>query len=1067
MSGSLNREQMDAVQYPWDKPLRVIAGAGTGKTTVLVQRYLHLLESGLRAENLLALTFSNKASAEMVQRLTAAIPQFDPATAWVTTFHSFALRLLRSETVAAGIDPKFMVIDEAGAHLAFDRACRDFLTGKLQNEHFQPGSLKKLRFDKTGVLDDIFALISRLKDSAVDPEQFMACCLAVHGPYYEKLCAALHRIPAGRGKSSDELSARAGDEFVYEQEMAGAVYTLYRRYQQELERRRALDFGDLIQRACRLLEAHPERRRHYQDLFRHILIDEFQDTSEAQFLLIRLLARDDRLSNVTAVGDDKQAIYGWRNARVENMRDFKADQWGGKSLTVRRNYRSFGEILQVAGDAIARSSLFADRPDETQLTPELHGFRKEPTVFVHRGDDEPQFLAAQIQSLLACGYREDEIVILMRSLRGAKRFEDALLKAGVPYRTVGGMGFYDREEVKDMLSLLRLAENPFDSLALLRLLTRPPFAVSDRFLSEMVRLADAADSETRPELCDLLSQAKSLPDFENRGAGVAQLERLSAVLDELSRLRDSAALPELILHALRLSGYVHHLETLAERDRVRSEANVHKLAALSSEFARGNPSATLGDFLSHVEAAMRYDVVEGEADVAPGGAVRIMTVHQSKGLEFPVVFVANVAPGKFPAPFRRAGLGFDTQIGLICSRIAGEYSMKGAPYAFEKHPDAYAGVRSPAAEARCAQQEEERRLWYVALTRSQKLLFLTGPDSSRKGPDYLAEVADLLKANPLWGAVLDEPFSPAAALPQPSADHEAAPSRESARIGLPVYRPLPPASPAGSVSLSFSTLRTFMHCPLRYYFCHRWGFPLSDASANREHLGYDPAILGTAVHRALSQGRCSGEAEPGRYLGALVEACRSLGLGPPEIQQTYVPLAKGWLESYAAGPMGAAMPGECWEKEFVLELEAPTTVIRFRGFIDHLVPGDDGLWDVIDYKTNRNLGEGEIRDYSLQLQLYALACRNSLGIEPHGLYLYHLPTGSLRPVDNSRHAMAAAERNLIMAGEAVAAGRLDVDFGLTEKGCRHCPVPVCPRRSAEEPGLADDIMEDYDPALEL
>lgn len=1055
MSARLNPEQLAAVQHPWDRPLKVIAGAGTGKTTILVQRYIYLLANGLRPENLLALTFTNKASAEMLERLKAAVPEFDPASAWVTTFHAFALRILRSEAFIAGVDPRFKVLDEAGARLAYERACRDFLSGRLHNEYFRPDTLTKVRFDKPALMEDVFGLIGRLKDMAVGPDGFMQCCLKAHPSYFEAMKNAIRALPAGKGARPDELLERASREYQYEQEMAATVYTLYVRYQQELERRRALDFGDLVQRACRVLETNPERRRRYQHLFRHILIDEFQDTSEAQFALIRLLARDERLSNVTVVGDDKQAIYGWRNARVENVRDFTADLWGGRSLTVNRNYRSYGEILHVAGDAIARSVLFSDRAEETQLLPEMNGYREEPAVFAYRGPDEPRFIAEQVRNALSAGYNPQEIVILTRSLRGIQPIEDALQGEGIPQRTVGGMGFYDREEVKDVLSFLRLAEDPLDSLALLRILTRPPYRVSDRFLSELVRLAQAAESEAPPELWDYLARAGNLPDFESRQAGVAQVRRLTAALDELRRLRDQVSPQELVIHAFRTTGYSRYLETLPERERSRSEANLHKLASLSSEFTRGNPGATLRDFLSHVETAVRYEVIEGEADVHSGGAVRIMTVHQSKGLEFPVVFVAKVAPGSFPATFHRQAFGFDPALGLICSRIFGEYSLKAEPHAFDRHPEAYAGMRNPSAEARAAQLEEERRLWYVALTRAQKLLFVSGPDPKKKGSDFLSEVAGLLRENPRCGAVLHEPVRLAPVEASRLIHEEAAASRESRTGFLPLHCPAAPATPAGSVALSFSSLRVFLHCPLRYYFIYRWRFPLDRKSRGGDGPGYDPALLGTAVHRALAQGRRSAKQDPQVYLTAFTDACRSLGIATQDILTTYVPTVEQWLEAYVSGPLGQVIPQECWEKEFSLEAGAPSTTIRFSGFIDHLMPRDDGRWDILDYKTNRELNEGELRDYSLQLQWYALACRESLGIEPGRLLIYHLPSRSLITVDSSTGALKDAKHLLIKSGEAVAEGRKDIDFGLDGRGCFHCPVSLCPERVRDEALLAE------------
>lgn len=494
MSRPLNQEQQEAVQHPFNRPLKVIAGAGTGKTTLLVARYLRALAGGIAPDRLLALTFTNKAAGEMIERLSLEVPDFNPATAWVTTFHAFALRLLKAEALWAGIDPRFAILDETGSRLAFERAYRELLSGRLNDPAFEPERFRHLRFDRYSLAGDFYSIILRLKDAAVSPESFLETCRREHPAYRTKLIAALHSLPPRACRSLDAVMERLEKECEYEDELAGAIFVLYSRYQKELDRRRSLDFGDLIARAVAVLEQNPERRGFYRERFQHILVDEFQDTSEAQFSLVRLLAADDCMGNVTVVGDDKQSIYGWRNARVENVRDFDAPGWGGRALTANRNYRSTKEILEVASNAIAQSPYFAGRPQETVLLPEGRGSGG-PSVFVFRGpgSGEAMFIAGQIGRLLQSGFMPEDMVILLRSLRGVKPYEDALQKARIPYATVGGMGFYDREEIKDIVSFLRLAENPLDNMALLRVLTHPPFALSDDCLAAFAGQPDSDD----------------------------------------------------------------------------------------------------------------------------------------------------------------------------------------------------------------------------------------------------------------------------------------------------------------------------------------------------------------------------------------------------------------------------------------------------------------------------------------------------------------------------------------------------------------------------------------------
>lgn len=1076
MSTRLNAEQQAAVRHPINQPLKVIAGAGTGKTTILVGRYVHLLEQGIPAGRLLALTFTNKAAGEMLERLSRTVPGFDAGAAWVMTFHAFALRLLKAEALHAGIDPRFRVIAQTDARVAYERACRAFLSGRLKNAFFDPERLKRLRLDRQSLLDDVYALIMQLKDAAVTPDEFVTTCNAALPVCHRTMVDALHQLPAKATRSLDKLLERAVYERDYEQELVGAVYTLYLRYQHELARRRALDFGDLVQRACDVLDRCPERRRYYQDLFCHILVDEFQDTSEAQFKMIRLLAADDRLSNVTVVGDDKQSIYGWRNARVENVRDFDAENWGGRSLTVNRNYRSFGEILELACHSIGLSPYFSQRLSDIGLLPEQKGYRGEPAIFVYRGEPsgEAAFIARQVRLLLETGRSPDEIVLLMRSLRGAKPYEDALQSEGVPYHTVGGMGFYDRQEVKDLLSLLRVIDDPLDSVAMLRLLTRPPFGLSDRFLSELSGLGFTCDPEMPVELYDRLERVHQLPDFEGRAGGMERVGRLMDVLAELRTMRASASPSELIMHALGLPDYQAWLDGRSVRERRRCEANLQKLSGLAADFTRRSPSATLHDFLLDVDVALRYDLIESEGTSSPGSTVRLMTIHQSKGLEFPVVFVLRIGPGRFPTRFYRPGLSYDPQLGLVVSRINGEHSLKGSPFSYDKYPEAYEGrVRCPENEARLTQQEEERRLWYVALTRAQDMLFLSGPPAiepveggKRKTPvtDYLTEAEELLQTRPEWGAVVAGPvgfLEPMGGLPA-TVEAAAVAERLMARVAVRSKRAR--TGLARLVDLSFSTLRVFWHCPERYYFLNRWGFPQVSPVSLSDKLGYHPAILGTAVHRALERGHEAGTGEMERYQKAFDAACRDQGIPPEVAAKVYFPMVSEWLKAYASGPLGAITPGERWEQAFTLDVPAAGTVIRLRGFIDHLRPRSDGGWDVIDYKTNRHIGAEELADYRLQLQLYALACRNVLDIRPDSLSLYHLPTASLTPVPKDEPELKKALLLLIKSGEAIAAGEIPHPE-MAGRGCSHCPVSICPKRQDEWASPAEENWPEEDYSL--
>lgn len=1164
LADNLNKEQLEAVTYPADRPLKVIAGAGTGKTTILVGRFQYFVRNGkIPAENILALTFTNKAAAEMLERIRSEVPEVDPLSSWVTTFHAFALRLLKAEALTAGLDPGFIIMDEVGCRLIFEKVCRKLLAGQLQNSYFQPDKLKELRFTDSSLLNNAFHLINQLKDSAIGPQEFIDTCLQIHPSYAQKLWGVIDSLPGKRYRKKPKILEQLAGEEQYEQEAAGLIYTLYQAYQEELAKNRALDFGDLIAKACLVLEEHPQRRQYYQRKFQHILIDEFQDTSAAQYQLVQLLARDN-MRNVTIVGDDKQSIYGWRNAKVENVRLFDPGQRGGSSLTIKRNYRSYGEILTLATAAIRCSSYFAGRPDELELLPEKRGFHKQATVFVYEDQREAEaaFIAAQIKELLAAGRKLGDIVILMRSLNPAKTYEDALLKEGIPYQTSGGIGFYDREEIQDILSYLRLVEDPLDEMALIRVLSRPPFSVSDRFLAEVAALcrrggsggggaadSGAADSGEVPEVPEVpeflvrleAAVAGKLADFPGCQEGLARSAELLSRLAGLNKLRDMIMPQELVARVLRDTGYLSYLGSLPASAQARSSANLEKLAALAAEYSRLYPGAALSDFLSYINAAITFGVVEGEADIAAvaGGTVKIMTIHKSKGLEFPVVFVAGIGPGRFPPKFKGSGFSFSPETGLVVRKSdpVGDNAQKYAPFHFSDHRDLYekAGVGSPELQAREAVIEEERRLWYVALTRAREMLFLSGttrttklrqteaetasataetakaetdPDNqddpqgqSDPRGDFLAEAISFINehAADQYGAVLtdqgpqrfvedggdggdgDDGGARTNADVDRGARSEVASAIESSWLmglqGLGTAASVPAAEQYPPyVNLSFSAIRMFLHCPERYYFLYRWRFPSDRPTEAINQLGYDPTLLGSAVHMAVEKARKAGKGAADDYLDEFCKACQALGINRQTCDAVYLPLAQEWLQNFASSSLGQPLAGELWEQPFALEWPVERTTVRFRGFIDQLIPRQDGKWDLIDYKTNRVLGPAEVRDYALQLQLYALACRQALGLQINSLFLYHFPKGALLKVDDDAGVgvdvstganSATAADILAKVGNAIAAGETEISFGWPDRGCRHCPVTVCPLRNEEKTEIIEEEAESGEQIAEL
>jgi DNA helicase-2/ATP-dependent DNA helicase PcrA len=749
---SLNPIQQEAVEHRIDAPLKVIAGAGTGKTMVLTHRFVHILKEhpDIAPQNILALTFTNKAAAEMKERIIDLAREegiihrdaASPPQLWIGTFHSFCGRILRENAFEAGLDPDFTVLGEADARQLHYRIVNDFVNLQLDTGEFRPEQCQHVRFENPKFLySDLLTFISKLKDQLVNPDDFRRIALKGTKTYYPRLSALFDEamnspdVPSvTKGALKRRREENIDREYGFESEMIEIIYHIYKAYQGYLAQNDMLDFGDLIFKAYILLHENERVRQRYRERFRYILVDEFQDTNEAQFRLLCLLARDESLSNVTVVGDDKQAIYGWRNARVENVDDFEADDWGGRSLNVSKNYRSYGEILNVAHFSIIQDEKFMRQSDSIKLEPERLGMANEPRVILYEAgsrEREAAFIAQETTRLLKAGEDPEEIVILMRSVRRASRtYEDALRRAGIPYRTIGGTGFYDRQEIKDVLAYLMVIDNPFDAIALTRVLKRPPIGLNDLSLYHLSRYVGAGFIPAREDvqLFDVLSHAHEI--LKDREA-VCRIERFLHLIEEMWEIMGEGSIFYLASQLVERSGYLKYVHGMSADDRERSLANIRKLLRMASEFERKRIFSDLRDFIQFVQFSMDQSVIEGEAGVeSKRKAVQIMTVHQAKGLEFDTVFVANAKQQSFPLDPKPPMFALHKEDGLVINtEINGEKPLKFRPYDLKKNSYLYQKYEITNHYEQFGRNHlsEERRIWYVAITRARRLLYLSCP----------------------------------------------------------------------------------------------------------------------------------------------------------------------------------------------------------------------------------------------------------------------------------------------------------------------------------------------------
>lgn len=564
----LNPEQRAAVTAP-DGPLLVLAGAGTGKTRVLTARLAHFLLTGrARVGEILAVTFTNKAAREMAERVEQMIG-CSVEGMWLGTFHAMGLRLVRAHAELIGLTPSFTILDT-------DDQLR------LLKQIIEAAALDERRWPARALL----ALIQRWKDKGWTPEAVPEC----------------------------ELTDFA----------MGKARALYAEYQERLRTLNACDFGDLLLHGLTLFERYPEILSRYQERFRAILVDEYQDTNVAQYLWLKALAS--KRSNITCVGDDDQSIYSWRGAEIGNILRFEQDFPGAVIVRLERNYRSTGHILGAATGLIAHNRA---RHGKTLWT---EGAMGEPVRIAGLWDDEEEarWIGDEIEALMRAGEKLSSIAVLVRAGFQTRAFEERFIQMGLPYRVIGGPRFYERQEVRDAIAYLRLIVSPDDDLAFERIVNLPRRGIGETSLRRLRTLA-------RERKLSLLRSARELVLTDELPARTRSA--LSRFLDQLDHWRSLLGqrrpreLAELVLEE---SGYVEMWQNERSADAQGRLDNLKELVKSLEEFE------TLPAFLEHV-ALVTEAVTDPEAEM-----VSVMTLHGAKGLEFDTVFLAGWEEGLFP-----------------------------------------------------------------------------------------------------------------------------------------------------------------------------------------------------------------------------------------------------------------------------------------------------------------------------------------------------------------------------------------------------------------------------------
>ena len=604
----LNKEQGEAVLHT-EGPVLILAGAGSGKTRVLTFRIAYLIEEkSVYPSNILAITFTNKAAREMKDRVQKLIGNTD--NMWISTFHSTCVRILRKNVESMKDYKKNFVIYDSKDQETIVKECLKELNLNEKNFPFRAVS----------------AEISKAKDMLMTPDK-----------YYDK---NMHDIK--KRKLAD----------------------IYRLYQKKLQKNNALDFDDLLYKTVELFELNPDILQYYQNKFKYIMVDEYQDTNFCQYTLIRLLAKQHK--NLCVVGDDDQSIYSWRGADIGNILNFEKDFPGAKVVKLEQNYRSTQVILDAANSVIKNN--FA-RKNKKLWTENGEG----RSIIFHNAMDErgeASFIMDEVERVTAEENRElGHFAILYRTNAQSRVLEEACMSHGIPYKIVGGFKFYDRKEVKNIIAYLRLIQNPDEDLSLKRIINIPKRGIGNTTLEAIIQYS----ASTGDSMFGALLEVDSITGVSTKAKkGIKEFVK---IMTDLIGIAETESVSKLVKEVLERTGYLEELEKDEDEESQTRAENIKELLSATLEFEEKNESATLSDFLEQMALMSDLDTLEEGKSV-----LTMMTLHSAKGLEYPFVFISGMEEGVFPSQ---------------------------RSYFEEK------------------QMEEERRLMYVGITRAEERLYLT------------------------------------------------------------------------------------------------------------------------------------------------------------------------------------------------------------------------------------------------------------------------------------------------------------------------------------------------------
>ncbi|HEX6976925.1 MAG TPA: ATP-dependent DNA helicase [Patescibacteria group bacterium] len=887
MNQKLNEEQLEAIKHG-EGPLLIIAGAGTGKTTVITERIKHLIEKKVaEPSEILGLTFTEKAAREMEERVDVALP-YGYTQMWIMTFHSFCDRILRRDALHIGYDPKYKLMTEAETVQLVRRNLF-----KFDLKYFRPLG------NPTKFIGGMTQHFSRLQDENILPNDY---------------------IKWAKGKmqkSESEEEKKDGEKWL---ELANA----YKAYEELKVKEGVMDFGDLIVKTIKLFRERPNILKEYQKQFKHILIDEFQDTNYAQNELALLLSKTSK--NITVVGDDDQSIYRFRGAAVSNIIQFRKNFPKVKIVVLTKNYRSTQEILDKSYELIQHNN--PDRLEAIEnIDKKLGSQRKtkgEDVGFIHvdRVENEADAVAKKIKELARQEKRKySDFAILVRANNHAEPFTRALSRNGVPYQFLGPGRLFRQSEIVDLIAYLKVLYNFEDSVSMYRLLSIEHIDIEGRDLA-------AIGNYARKYNLSLFESAEKIDDIKVSEKTKEKVKKIVDVIKKHLRLARKESAGQLLYYFLEDTGLLTKLLTPKTVDAEKKAANISKFFDKLKTYEVDHEDASVASVVDWIDLSMELgeSPVANDMDWTDVNAVNILTAHSSKGLEFPVVFLVNLTSGRFPTVERREQIPIPEEI-IKEILPKGDYHM-----------------------------QEERRLFYVGMTRAKDRLFFAAAN-------YYGEGKREKKVSPfIFEALGDETVG--------SEEGQQGEQLSFLDYANKEEKIKSKANKFHIDYLSYSQIETFKVCPLHYKLRYIYKVPTPTSASQSFGISVHDALKD--FYASINEGQ---KASKDLLINLLGKNWIREGFSSKNHESKFLEKAKEFLSEYFEKEYNKERKTVLLEQPFTVPLENgnPSRPLKIGGKIDRVDELANGKIEIIDYKTGANVPTQKQVDHDMQLTFYALA----------------------------------------------------------------------------------------------